>query len=228
MSLREDFKDLSYEMARIAEKEREQISKRAEQQIKEIEDEFKEKIKHDTLKIELESITKKEYELNKIESDKITVINQNIAEKKTKCISDFLRLLQLEIRKRIRGKKELYMYFLIERIQSFIPLINEPVLIQFNKEDLDYALKFNFLEKLVEKKELFEISPEPIDTGIGFKISSKNGEFLIDYTFNALVEKHYQDLEIRFMQIFPVFEVNVRNAMEIDKEKHGKAKRYEL
>ena len=43
-----------------------------------------------------------------------------------------------------------------------------------------------------------------------------------------MVEKHYQDLEIRFMKIFPVFEVNIRNAMEIDKEKHGKAKRYEI
>ncbi|MHA1796796.1 MAG: hypothetical protein ACTSUK_11845 [Promethearchaeota archaeon] len=228
MSLREDFKDLSYEIVRIAEKERNIIRKKAEQQIKEIEEEFQQKINQDTLKLELESITKKEFELNKVESDKITVINQAIAEKKTKCIKDFLKLIQLEIRKRILDRQDLYMYFLIERMQSIAPLINEPVIIQFNKEDLEYAQKFDFLEKLMEKKEFFEISKEPIDTGIGFKIVSKSGRFVIDYTFNALVEKYYQKIEIRFMKIFPIFEVNVRNAMEIDKEKHGKAKRYEL
>ncbi|WP_457557650.1 hypothetical protein [Candidatus Harpocratesius sp.] len=228
MSLREDFKDIGYEMARFVDQEIEKIRIQGEAQIKAIKEEIEQKLKHDTLKMELNSIQKKQFELNKIESEKITEINQTIAEKKVKCISDFLKLLQLEIRKRIHDKKDLYMYFLIEKIQSFTPLIQNNATIHFNKEDLEYAKKFQFLEKLGEKKDLFEISDEPIETGIGFKIVSNNGEYIIDNTFDAMVEKHYQDLEIRFMKIFPIFEVNVRNAMEIDKEKHGKAKRYEI
>ena len=82
MSLREDFKDIGYEMARIINKEIEQIRADGKKKIAAIKEEIEQRINHDTLKMELKIIQKKQFELNKIESDKITEINQTIAERK--------------------------------------------------------------------------------------------------------------------------------------------------
>ncbi|MHA1610632.1 MAG: hypothetical protein ACTSVZ_12105 [Promethearchaeota archaeon] len=228
MSLREDFKDIGYEMARMITAEIEKIGKKTSMEIYYINERFENHIHNDLLQLEVSTIKKRQFELNKDEIERSSKINQTISERKTKHIEEFLEILKIEIRNRIQTCHESYSEFLIEKIKSYLPLINQEVQVQFHKEDLKYIKEANFFEKLGEKGKLFEFSEIPLDSCIGFKIISKNKDYEIDYTFNAITEKHQQKLKMRFMKIFPVFEINLRNAMEIDREKHGGASRYDI
>ena len=228
MSLREDFKDLGYEMARMITAEMEKIEKKTTLEIYYINEKFENQIHEDLLQLEVNLIKKRQFELNKKEMDRISEINQNIAERKNNHITEFLEQLKKEIRKRIQTCRQSYVEFLIERIKSYLPLINQNVIIQFHKDDLKIAKEADLLKKLGEKGKLFEISEIPLDSCIGFRIISQNKDYEIDYTFDAITNKHEQDLKMRFMKIFPVFQANLRNAMEIDREKHSGASRYDL
>lgn len=228
MSLREDFKDVGYEMARMVKEEVEKIEKKTILEIYYLAENIENQIQNDLLQLEIDSIQRKQFELNKMESERISKLNQTIAEKKTKYTKEFVEILKKKIRERIQTCEDSYIQFLTNKIQSFLPLINQKVLIQFNEEDMELIQNHNLLDKLGEKKKFFELSDEPLDSCVGFRIISTNSDYEIDLTFDAITEKYKQDLKMRFMKIFPVFEVNVPNAMEIDRKKHGGAKRYEV
>jgi len=227
MSLREDFRDISYEMARIAKVEMEKIEERIKKAITFIEENIDQQIEKDTLKMELEFIQEKQAELNIDESERVSQINQAIAEKKARCIKDFTDLLKLEVRKRIEEKKEKYFQFIFQNICKFLPVINQPVKIAFSEQDLEYMKKKALIKMLPEKAAFFHYDDRFLTETCGFKIYSKEREFIIDFSFETLLDRHYHEIKMRFMKIFPLFEINVQNAMEIDRIKHGKAKRYE-
>ncbi len=110
---------------------------------------------------------------------------------------------------------------------DFLPIIDRPVKVQFNERDIQYIENNAFYNPIPKKGALLSMDPTPIDTTCGFKIQSIDGAFTIDYTFETLVDKFRQDLSMVFMKIFPIFEIHVKSALEIDQAQHGGAKRHE-
>ena len=130
MSLREDFKDIGYEMARMITAEIEKIDKKTAMEIYYIKERFENHIHNDLLELEVNAITKRQHELNKEEIERISEINQTIAERKTRHIEEFLDVLKEEIRQRIQTCHKSYSEFLIEKVKYYLPLITQDVLIQ--------------------------------------------------------------------------------------------------
>ena len=97
-------------------------------------------------------------------------------------------------------------------------MINHPVIIHLNAEDLLLLKEYPILNTLPRKK-LFSINPKPIETAFGFMIASRDASYSITFTFESILEKHYKELSMIFMNIFPVFEVSVKSAIEIDRDK---------
>jgi len=224
MSLREDFKDVAYDKARIVKKEIEVLQKRKEASINYIKETTMAKTEKDLLKVEKKLIKKTQIQLNIEESKRITEINKKISRKKTECVDNFIKLLEEEILVRIKNDPKKYFSFLKEKLTKLLPLINEASNIYVNSNDLKY-LKNNSIYKLLpEKRDIIKLSDEPIETLFGFKIIDRHNTFCIDYTFESMILKHKQELSIEFMKIFPIFEVNVKNAMEIFSQKHPEVK----
>lgn len=227
MSLREDFRDIGYEMARIVTKDLELIKKKAQNTIDFIEEETKKKLVKDLIKLENELINRSLQNLNINETERVAEINQAIANRKNECIEDFIPYFEKHIRQKIEKNRQKYAMFIMSKIMEFLPLIERPVKVQFNARDLIYIKKNTFFNPIPQKQELLSLDDEPLDTVCGFKIVSEDNAFTVDYTLESLVEKHKQELSLRFMQIFPIFEIKVKNAMEIDEQQHGSAKRHE-
>lgn len=227
MSLREDFRDIGYEMARIVKNEVEAIQTKTQKAIDFIEEETKKKLDKDLIKLENELINQSLQELNINETERVAEINQAIANKKNDCIEDFIAYFSKYIKKKIENNSQKYALFISSKIMEFLPLINNPVKVQFNARDLKYIHENKFFNPIPQNNELLNLDPVPIETVCGFKIISEDGSFTIDLTLDSLIQKHKQELSLRFMRIFPIFEIKVKNAMEIDEKQHGSAKRHE-
>lgn len=224
MSLREDFKDVAYDKARIVKKEIEVLQKRKESSINYIKETTLAKTEKDLLKLEKKLIKKTQIKLNIEETKLITEINKKISRKKTECVDNFIKLLEEEILRRINKDPEKYFSFLKEKLNGLLPLINEASRIYVNSNDLKYLKNNSIFKLLPEKRDIIKLSDEPIETLFGFKIIDRHNTFCIDYTFESLILKHKQEISIEFMKIFPIFEVNVKNAMEIFHQKHPEVK----
>ena len=224
MSLREDFKDVAYDKARIVKKEIEVLQKRKESSINYIKETTIAKTEKDLLKIEKKLIKKTQIQLNIKETKLISEINQKISWKKTECVDNFIKLLEEEILGRIKNDPEKYFSFLKEKLLRLLPLVNEASNIYVNSNDLNYLRNNSIFKLLPEKRDIIKLSDKPIETLFGFKIIDRHNTFCIDYTFESLILKHKQEISIEFMKIFPIFEVNVKNAMEIFRQKHPEVK----
>jgi hypothetical protein len=224
MSLREDFKDVAYDKARIVKKEIEVLQKRKESSINYIKETTLTKTEKDLLKIEKKLIKMTQIQLNIKETKLISEINQKISWKKTECVDNFIKLLEEEILGRIKNDPEKYFSFLKEKLANLLPLVNEASNIYVNSDDLKYLRNNSIFKLLPEKRDIIKLSDEPIETLFGFKIIDRHNTFCIDYTFESLILKHKQEISIEFMKIFPIFEVNVKNAMEIFHQKHPEIK----
>ncbi len=228
MSLREDFKDIGYEMIRTTAAEIEKIEKKASMETYYIREKFENQMQEDLLQLEMTSIRNRQYELNRLEMDRVSEINNAVAQRKTKYIDEFNELLRKEIRDRIQFCHKSYVNFLIEKVKNYLPLIVQPVKIQFHEDDLKLIKETDFLKKIGKKRKFFTISETPLDSCMGFRITAEDNEYEIDFTFKAIADNHRLELKMLFMKMFPLFEAKLRNAMEIDREKHGGAKRYEI
>lgn len=224
MSLREDFKDVAYDKARIVKKEIEVLQKRKESSINYIKETTLAKTEKDLLKIEKKLIKKTQIQLNIKETKLISEINQKISWKKTECVDNFIKLLEEEILGRIKNDPESYFSFLKEKLTKLLPLVNEASSIYVNSDDLKYLRNNSIFKLMPEKRDIVKLSDETIETLFGFKIIDRHNTFCIDYTFESLILKHKQEISIEFMKIFPIFEVNVKNAMEIFRQKHPEVK----
>ncbi|MCK4991966.1 MAG: hypothetical protein KAS29_15815, partial [Bacteroidales bacterium] len=98
-----------------------------------------------------------------------------------------------------------------------------PFIFYVNAEDLQLLKKYPIISNL-KKRKLFSISPTPIETACGFKLVSKDGSFNITFTFESILERCYEELSRSFMNIFPVFTVDVKTATDINRDKSGKHK----
>ncbi|UYP47854.1 V-type proton ATPase subunit E [Candidatus Lokiarchaeum ossiferum] len=227
MSLREDFRDIGYEMARMVTKEVEMIQKKALSAIDFIKEETKKKLEKDLIKLEAELINRSLQKLNINETERVAEINQAIANKKNECIENFIIFFKEQTQLRIKKNSQKYSMFIMSKIMEFLPLIDRPVKVQFNTRDLQYIKENTFFNPIPEKQNLLRLDERPLDVACGFKIVSEDKAFTIDYTLESLIEKYKQELSLRFMKIFPIFEIKVKNAMEIDMQQHGGAKRHE-
>ncbi|MHA1700953.1 MAG: hypothetical protein ACTSWK_01665 [Promethearchaeota archaeon] len=224
MSLREDFKDVAYDKARIVNKEIEVLKKRKESSINYIKETTIAKTEKDLLKLEKKLIKKTQIQLNIKETKLISEINRKISWKKTECVDNFINLLEEEILRRIKNDPENYFSFLKDKLTRLLPLVNEASNIYVNSNDLTYLRNNSIFKLLPEKRDILKLSDDPIETVFGFKIIDRHNTFCIDYTFESLILKHKQEISIEFMKIFPIFEVNVKNAMEIFRQKHPEVK----
>lgn len=223
MSLREDLKDVSFELARIVNEKKIRIEKKSDVAMKFIIDQNKKKIRVDLLRIMNEMINEKYNELNKYETAQINQINATIAEKKGESMEAFVEVLKKEIRVRITQNPEAYFQFLQDKITEFLPIINQPVIFYVNAEDLQLLEKYPIITNL-KKRKLISVSPNPIETAFGFRLASKDESFSITFTFESILEKYYEEISMRFMKVFPIFEVNVKTATDISKDKNEKHK----
>jgi vacuolar-type H+-ATPase subunit E/Vma4 len=223
MSLREDLKDVSFELARNLKEKKDRIEKKSDVAMKFIIDQNKKKIRVDLLRIMNEMINDKYNELNKHETAQINQINATIAEKKGESMDAFVEVLKKEIRVRITQNPEAYFQFLQDKITEFLPIINQPVTFYVNAVDLQLLEKYPIISNL-KKRKLFSTSPTPIETAFGFKLTSKDASFSITFTFESILERYYEELSMKFMSIFPVFTVDVKTAADISRDKNGKHK----
>ena len=224
MSLREDFKDVAYDKARIVKKEIEVLQKKKEASINYIIETTLGKTEKDLLKLEKKLIKKTQIKLNIEESKRISEINRKISWKKTECVENFIKLMEEEILSRIKNDPEKYFSFLKTKLEELLPLVNEASNIYVNSNDLKYLKKKSIFKLLPEKRDIIKLSDIPIETLFGFKIIDRHNTFCIDYTFESPILKHKQEISIEFMKIFPIFEVNVKNATEIFRQKHPEVK----
>jgi len=220
MSLREDFRDVAYDLARLLDKKVELLHKKKVASINYIKTKTEAKIEKDLKKIERKLILKSQYELNIAESNQIAEINRKITNKKIQCVEDFIDLLKEELVKKIENNPEKYFAFMKEKVMEFLKLVNLASNIYVNERDLAY-LKKNSASLLLPKRDIIKLSDNTIDTLCGFQIIDRNNTFCIDFTFESLILQHKQELSIEFMKIFPIFKVDVKNAMEIDRMKHN-------
>ncbi|MHA1744976.1 MAG: V-type ATP synthase subunit E family protein [Promethearchaeota archaeon] len=219
MSLREDLKDVSFELARVLKEKKDRIEKKSDVAMKFIIDQNKKKIRVDLLQIMNEMINEKYNELNKHETAQINQINTLIAEKKGESMDAFVEVLKKEIRVRITQNSEAYFQFLKDKIVEFLPVINQPVIFYVNAEDLQLLDKYPIISNL-KKHKLISISQKPIETVFGFILSSKDASFSITFTFESILEKYFEELSMKFMSIFPVFTVDVKTATDINRDKN--------
>jgi vacuolar-type H+-ATPase subunit E/Vma4 len=221
MSIREDFYDVAYELAKIANKEKKKIKNRALETIKFLKNDTDQRIHQIINQLEKTQMYDELYKLNIDESERIAEINQKVAEQKGKYIPDFIHLLKQEIRKKINRNTQKYYDFLFRKIKEFIPLFDQDVKIFFNKHDLEFINKKPRFNQFQTHEYHITISQTPIETVAGFIIKPFDESYKIEYTFESQIEKNKQELSMRFMEIFPVFEVDVKNAIDIEKEKYG-------
>ena len=109
----------------------------------------------DLLRIMNEMINEKYNELNKHETAQINQINATIAEKKGESMDAFVEVLKKEIRVRITQNPEAYFQFLQDKITEFLPVINIPVTLHVNAEDLQLLEKYPIISNLKKKKVIF-------------------------------------------------------------------------
>jgi vacuolar-type H+-ATPase subunit E/Vma4 len=219
MTLKDEFQELGYELARIIKNEIDLLRQRANSSIEFIEKETDKKIIRDLSGLERELILNAEFQLNKLESDKINEINKKILHKKTEYVEKFIQKMKIEVLNKISNDYDSYTKYLATSIENYSSLITSRVEIFFNSEDLP-KLKAHPLifPKLNDN---IKISSIPIDIICGFKIKSLDKTFVIDHSFNAILEKNKNDISMEFMEIFPIFQVNVENAMQIYEKMHN-------
>ena len=212
MSLQDDFYDLAYELALLANKKKIIIEKQALATIEYYEKETDHKIQKDLKKLEDQMMYADLFELNMYESERIAEVNREVAIKKDECIQDFIALLKKNIEDQIKKNPEKYYNFLFYKIAEYVPIIDQSVSVYVNKRDL---------ADLDKKSGYGTISHDiVIDKTAGFLIIPEDKSFQIEYTFESQIERHLQELLIRFMKIFPVFEVDIKNPFEFEKEQH--------
>ena len=221
MSLREDFQDLAYEMAKIVNDDVNSIEKRALASIEFHQKEMEKKLQKELIKLEKTMMNEELFNLNIEESERIAQINQAIAERKGKCIDDFANILKKRIRSLIESNPDAYISFLRNKKKEIFKLLDSDSQIFFNKPDLEQINQKPHFNTKQKNQINIKISPKPIETAAGFRIVTDNNEIEIDYTFESQLKKYEKEISMIFMNIFPVFEVNVKNALELEKEKHG-------
>ncbi len=220
MSLREDFYDLAYELAKIANDEIDKIEKRAMATIDYNREEMDKKIRKDLEKLQKNRMNEELFGLNIDESERIAQINQAVAEQKGKSIKDFVILLKSKVSKMIEAHPREYFDFMRQKMYHFLPLLDQNVEVRVNQRDYDLVKQKPLFNTIQKNKFHVNLSKIPIETVGGFRIIPEDGSFEIDYTFESQIEKYRKDLAMKFMEIFPVFKIDVKNAIELEKEKH--------
>jgi vacuolar-type H+-ATPase subunit E/Vma4 len=219
MSLQDDFYDLAYELALIANKKKKEIEKQALATIEYFEKETDFKIRKDLKKLEDQMMYNDLFDINMYESERIAEVNRGVAIKKDECIQDFIVLLKKKIVNLIKKNRDKYYNFLFYKIAEYVPIIDQSVSVFVNRRDLD---------DLDSKTGFGAISNEMvIDKTAGFLIVPEDKSFQIEYTVESQIERCLQELMIRFMNIFPVFEVNIKSAFDFEKEQHGGPKNHD-
>ncbi len=209
MSLREDFRDIAFELAKNVKIEIDQIENKTKKTIEFLEEETKKKIQVDLVKLENTLKNQNIHELNIFKTEQTSDINQTIARKKNECIENFMKYLEKELVKKIKNSSKKYAKFLISKINIYSSAINSKIKLQLNETDLQSFIKNQYLKEIDIKPSLISLDKNPIETLGGFKIKSADNSFTIDYTFDALIEKSRQKITINMMKIFPIFKINI-------------------
>jgi len=219
MSLRNDLQEISFELAEIIKEKIQNIKENAQETIDYIVNQTELKIKRDMKKVNRDMIQKAEYRLNQRESKKIKEINNRIVKTKImyeqRIINDILGILA----KRIDQRPKDYFTFLEEKFSEISALIQKPVLISFNLRDLNSIREHTYLEKILNHA-FVNLSDEPIDCTGGFFIQAKDNSFSIDNTIETIIDKNQSIISKKIMESFPIFEVNVENAIDIYEKRH--------
>ena len=93
MSLKQDFKELGFELSQILKKDLERIREKAQSNLSVIKDETNKKIQKDIVKLENTLTQNARIQINKKVSDLFNSINRNILIAKTNLVEEFLRAL---------------------------------------------------------------------------------------------------------------------------------------
>src|SRR6056297_3358165 len=219
MILRNDLQELSFELAEKIREKIQDMRKENRDTIQYILSQTDKKIERDREAVERNMIQEAEYRLNQQESKKIKEINSNIVKTKLAYVEKLIRDFKIKTEKRIENDMSSYFKFLKERFAEISSLFDEKVFIQFNQRDRDY-LKEN--EKLFPNNlGLFEISDDTIENIGGFFVKHNRGKFTIDFTFDSVIEDKRSLIYKKLMSVFPVFEVNIENAIEIYEKRHS-------
>ena len=218
----DDFRDLSYELARQIKQEIDKMKERTISTIVYIEEETKRKIARDISSLENRIIQNAEFELNKKISDRINEINQNILLAKTMYIEKFISELKAKIASLVSKYPEKYFRFLSKKLVEYGKIFRDGGKIRLNKQDSELLKKYPS-EFSLDKK-LFEIDTNHADIVAGFQIFSKDMKYTIDFSVDSMLEKQKNEISKMFMKIFPVFEVNVPDSIDIYQKNKNLAK----
>ena len=170
MSLRDDFYDLAYELAQIANKRIEDMKKKTLAIIKYYEEETNKKIQKNLEQPEKSMIHDELYELNKDESKKIADLSEAVAQKKNDCVFKYIALMKKNLLNRIKTKKEQYYDFLSDKISNYLKFADRDVIIKFNKRDLEEVIDKQRFKKKKNFEYKIEIDKTPIQIEEGLVI----------------------------------------------------------
>ena len=211
--LDDDFRDLAFELARQIKQEIDKMKERTISTIVYIEEETKRKITRDISSLETRIVQNAEFELNRKISDRINEINQNILLAKTMYIEKFISELKTKIVAMILKHPEKYFQFLSKKLLEFGKIFRDGGKIRLNKQDSELLKKFN--TNFLYDKTKFDLDPIYADIVAGFQIYSNDLKYTIDYSVDSMLEKQKNEISKLFMKIFPVFEVNVPDSIDI-------------
>ncbi|MHA1585103.1 MAG: hypothetical protein ACTSVU_06870 [Promethearchaeota archaeon] len=226
MPLREDFRDLAYELAQKSNIEKEKIIKNSKKTLSYLKNENQKRIIKRLKRLEKEILTRDLVEINRDESDRVARVNQAIASKKGQIVDDFKKEVKSFIIQKINTNKQGYFEFLFKKITEFIPIITSDIIFYMNHQDLEYLKQNMHYLSSLNNKFLNQATFDEFDSLLGFKICALNKTFEIDFSFETLLEKNKNEIMMNFMKVFPIFEIKVKSARDIlheEIEKSGDA-----
>ena len=218
--IRNDLQEMSFELAEIIRDKIRNMERENRDTINYILDQTDKKIERDREDVKRNMIQRAEYRLNQQVSKRIKEINSNIVKTKLNYVEKLIGDFKQEIQRYIENNMHTYFEFLHKKFLEFSHLFEDKVFLVLNERDRKH-LESNQEDFPVEEG-VFDISNKTINTIGGFFVKQKENEFTIDFTFETVIEDKRSLIYKKLMNIFPVFEVNTENAIEIYEKKHAK------
>jgi len=212
MSLKQDFKELGFELSQILKKDLERIREKAQANLSVIKDETNKKIQKDMVKLENTLTQNARIQINKKVSDLFNSINRNILIAKTNLVEEFLRALTDVVNQHIKDNSKGYFENLNREIEDATKHIQNRVSLYLCARDLKKILSDPKLIQLNSEIVVLKESPS-IDTICGFKLIAEDNSFVLDYTYESKLEQMRDEIGRRLMKLFPVFESNVESVI---------------
>ena len=211
MSMREDLNGLGYEFSKILKKDIERIQEKKKATINLINSETEKKIQKDLIKLEANLIQNAKIQINKTVSDKINEINREILLVKTKLVDDFMEAITNEVTNRINANPDGYYNWLNNQIINLNATFPLKAKLFLNHHDIKAVEGNSQLISLPQDIQLDKSSP--LDTLCGYKVISLDNSYCFDFTFETRLDQIRDDLSMRLMKFFPIFEVNIESIM---------------